>query len=291
MASSTDVRYFRYLRRVLFWAFAAGAAALMGMLLQAGPASAQELTIPGMGTFEVSDEISLPGALEEPLRNNAILPVAEAPILAEVSEENPILAAISEIEFRTSIPVPQIEIAPFTPAPIIELPISVSVPAVEVPVLAVVPPIEIPFFNVLPSIELPFGAETPGIMPRAPTPPAAAAPRKTPGEIAVEAARTKLGADYNYGAVGPDSFDCSGLVQWSYGQAGVDLPRTSQEQLATGTPVPLDDLRPGDMVSFYDGSHSALYVGEGRVIHASTYGIGVTTSPLSSMPVAGARRF
>nr|WP_245671337.1 C40 family peptidase [Nocardia amamiensis] len=143
----------------------------------------------------------------------------------------------------------------------------------------------------MPSIELPFHAGTPEIMPRAPTPPAAAAPRKTTGEIAVDAARTKLGADYNYGAVGPDSFDCSGLVQWSYGQAGVDLPRTSEAQLAAGTPVPLDELQPGDVVSFYDGSHSALYAGEGKVIHASTYGVGVTTSPLSSMPVAGARRF
>ncbi|WP_454195417.1 C40 family peptidase [Nocardia sp. Marseille-Q1738] len=173
----------------------------------------------------------------------------------------------------------------------IELPISVSVPAVEVPVVAVVPPIEIPFLNVFPPIDLPFQAGPPEIMPRAPTPPAAAAPRKTTGEIAVDAARTKLGADYSYGAVGPDSFDCSGFVQWSYGQAGVDLPRTSQEQLAAGTPVPLDELQPGDVVSFYGGSHSALYAGEGKVIHASTYGIGVTTSPLSSMPVSGARRF
>ncbi|MEU2035234.1 C40 family peptidase [Nocardia amamiensis] len=211
--------------------------------------------------------------------------------MAEVKEESPILADISEMEFPASIAVPQIEIAPFTPAPIIELPISLSVPAVEVPVLAVVPPIEIPLLNVLPSIELPFRAGTPEIMPRAPTPPVAAAPRKTTGEIAVDAARTKLGADYNYGAVGPDSFDCSGLVQWSYGQAGVDLPRTSEAQLAAGTPVSLDELQPGDVVSFYDGSHSALYAGEGKVIHASTYGIGVTTAPLSSMPVAGARRF
>ncbi|MGQ4598883.1 NlpC/P60 family protein [Nocardia sp. R6R-6] len=167
---------------------------------------------------------------------------------------------------------------------------SVSVPAVEVPVVAVIPPIEIPLVNIFPLIELPFHSGTPEIMPRAPAPPAAATPQKTTGEIAVDAARTKLGAAYNYGAVGPDAFDCSGLVQWSYGQAGVDLPRTSYEQLTVGTPVSLDDLQPGDLVSFYDGSHSALYAGEGKVIHASTYGVGVTTSPLASMPAAGARR-
>ncbi|WP_438822683.1 C40 family peptidase [Nocardia barduliensis] len=170
-----------------------------------------------------------------------------------------------------------------------EFPVSVVVPVIEVP--TIVPAIEIPLLGVLPELELPFLADIPQIMPRAPTPPAAVIPQKTAGEMAVDAARTKLGADYNYGAVGPDSFDCSGLVQWSYEQAGVDVPRTSYDQLAIGTPVPLDDLQPGDMVSFYGGSHSAIYAGDGKVIHASTYGIGVTTSPLSSMPVTGARRF
>ncbi|GAB2655081.1 C40 family peptidase [Nocardia goodfellowii] len=107
---------------------------------------------------------------------------------------------------------------------------------------------------------------------------------------ALEAARSRLGADYNPGSNGPDSFDCSGLVQWSYEQAGVDLPRTSYEQAATGTPVPLDELEPGDVVTFYDGGHSALYAGDGEVIHASTSGRGVEISPMESMPVTGARR-
>nr|WP_245549237.1 C40 family peptidase [Nocardia exalbida] len=161
----------------------------------------------------------------------------------------------------------------------------------ELPVPTIIPAIEIPLLGALPEIELPFLAEFPDIMPRAPTPPAAVIPQKSAGEMAVDAARTKLGSDYSYGAVGPDSFDCSGLVQWSYEQAGVELPRTSYDQLATGTPVPLDELQPGDVVSFYGGSHSALYAGDGKVIHASTYGIGVTTSPLASMPATGARRF
>ncbi|WP_439957378.1 C40 family peptidase [Nocardia arthritidis] len=183
------------------------------------------------------------------------------------------------------------EIAPATLGPAVEFPISVVVPAIELPVPTIIPAIEIPLLGALPEIELPFLAEFPDIMPRAPTPPAAVIPQKSAGETAVDAARTKLGSDYSYGAVGPDSFDCSGLVQWSYEQAGVELPRTSYDQLATGMPVPLDELQPGDVVSFYGGSHSALYAGDGKVIHASTYGIGVTTSPLSSMPVTGARRF
>ncbi|MGW4329634.1 C40 family peptidase [Nocardia sp. NPDC004573] len=172
-----------------------------------------------------------------------------------------------------------------------EFPISVPVPVIELPVPTIVPAIDIPLLGLLPEIELPFLGDIPQIMPRAPTPPAAVIPQKSAGEMAVDAARTKIGSDYSYGAVGPDTFDCSGLVQWSYEQAGVELPRTSYDQLAAGTPIPLDDLRPGDMVSFYGGSHSALYAGDGKVIHASTYGTGVITSPLSSMPVTGARRF
>ncbi|WP_416382832.1 C40 family peptidase [Nocardia abscessus] len=281
MASSTDVRYTRYLRRAVFWALTAGAAALMGMLFSAAEASAQPVTIPGVGTFEISNEISLSGPPEELFRHNAILPVIDAPVTA----------AIYEIENTAAAALPEIEIAPATLGPAIEFPVSVVVPVIEVPLPTSVPAIEIPLLGALPEIELPFLADIPQIMPRAPTPPATVIPQKTAGEMAVDAARTKLGADYNYGAVGPDSFDCSGLVQWSYDQAGVDLPRTSYDQLATGTPVPLDDLQPGDMVSFYGGSHSAIYAGDGKVIHASTYGTGVTTSPLSSMPVTGARRF
>ncbi len=281
MASSTDDRYLRYLRRAVLWTLATGAAALIGVLCNAGEASAQPVTIPGVGTFEISDDIPLPGPPETLFRNNAILPVTESPVTA----------GIQEIRDSADASVPQIEIAPATLGPAIESPFSVHVPVIELPMPTIVPGIEIPLIGVLPEIELPFLGDLPQILPRAPTPPAAVIPQKTAGEMAVDAARTKLGSDYSYGAVGPDSFDCSGLVQWSYEQVGVELPRTSYDQLAAGTPVPLDDLRPGDMVSFYGGSHSALYAGDGKVIHASTYGTGVTTSPLSSMPVTGARRF
>nr|WP_231390211.1 C40 family peptidase [Nocardia sp. CNY236] len=176
--------------------------------------------------------------------------------------------------------------------PAIELPVPMGVPAIELPAwLDDVPGIELPFLDELPLVDFPFPFGAPENIPWSPTPPGVVMPEKTPGEVAVEAARSKLGATYSYGAVGPDSFDCSGLVQWSYMQADVDLPRTSYAQVAAGTPVPLDQLRPGDVVSFYGGDHSALYAGDGEVIHASTYGVGVTVSPISSMPVSGACRF
>ncbi|WP_069167729.1 C40 family peptidase [Nocardia altamirensis] len=117
------------------------------------------------------------------------------------------------------------------------------------------------------------------------------APIKTVGELAVDAARSKLGAAYSYAAAGPDSFDCSGLVQWSYKQAGVELPRTSYQQLAAGTPISVHDLQVGDLVTYSRGSHSALYIGDGKVIHAGTYSTGVMISPIASMPFAEARRF
>ncbi|MBB5918006.1 cell wall-associated NlpC family hydrolase [Nocardia transvalensis] len=132
---------------------------------------------------------------------------------------------------------------------------------------------------------VPPGIELPGIAP-APAP-----QQQTPGQRAADAAMTRVGTPYSYGATGPDAFDCSGLVQWSYEQAGVELPRTSQAQLSSGAPVSEDDLQPGDVVSFYGGSHSGLYVGDGNVVHASTYGQPVAVAPIASMPYAGARRY
>lgn len=148
------------------------------------------------------------------------------------------------------------------------------------------PPLPAP---VIPGISLPPQLTIPGVFPEiAPAPPQ---PLKSVGERALEVAETKIGAPYRTGADGPNAFDCSGLVQWSYGQVGVQLPRTSYDQLAAGTPVPLDALRPGDMVSFYGGGHSALYAGDGDVVHAATSGTGVVRSPLDRMPATAARRF
>ncbi|CAM3117165.1 NlpC/P60 family protein [Skermania piniformis] len=107
--------------------------------------------------------------------------------------------------------------------------------------------------------------------------------------MAFHAAQSKLGAPYSYGAAGPGAFDCSGLVQWAYRQAGISLPRTSYSQLTTGAPVSFADLQPGDIVG-YDG-HVALYAGNGQVIHASTEGQPVKYASMSSMPFSSARRF
>lgn len=111
-------------------------------------------------------------------------------------------------------------------------------------------------------------------------------------EGAVAAALGKLGSPYAWGAAGPDAFDCSGLMFWSYQQEGKMIPRTSQAQLAGGTPVSRSELQPGDIVGYYPGvTHVGMYIGNGQVVHASDYGIPVQVVAVDSMPFQGAARY
>lgn len=90
------------------------------------------------------------------------------------------------------------------------------------------------------------------------------------GAAAVAAALSKVGSPYVYGAAGPNAFDCSGLTSWAWAQAGVSIPRTSSAQ-GNLPSVPLDQLQPGDLVTYYSPvSHVAMYIGGGQVVHAST---------------------
>ncbi|MFI1070064.1 NlpC/P60 family protein [Streptomyces puniciscabiei] len=108
---------------------------------------------------------------------------------------------------------------------------------------------------------------------------------------AVAAARSALGRPYVWGASGPSGFDCSGLMQWSYAHAGVQLPRTSQEQRFAGRQVPLSEARPGDLVIYRsDASHVGMYVGNGQVIHAPYPGAAVRYDPVGMMPVSSVTR-
>ncbi|WP_338896479.1 NlpC/P60 family protein [Streptomyces sp. TG1A-60] len=82
-------------------------------------------------------------------------------------------------------------------------------------------------------------------------------------------ARAQVGKPYVWGATGPGSYDCSGLTQAAWKAAGVDLPRTTYDQVTAGTAVLLADARPGDLVFFYDNlGHVGLYIGNGMMIHA-----------------------
>jgi hypothetical protein len=112
------------------------------------------------------------------------------------------------------------------------------------------------------------------ILASAPPPPAAAAVG-SPAAVAVRFALSQLGKPYRWGADGPSSYDCSGLVQTSYRAAGVALPRVSRQQYGAGKLVPLSALRAGDLL-FYarDTSdprtvgHVGIYLGRGRMVEA-----------------------
>jgi cell wall-associated NlpC family hydrolase len=86
---------------------------------------------------------------------------------------------------------------------------------------------------------------------------------------AIAFARAQIGKPYVWGATGPGSYDCSGLTQAAWKAAGVDLPRTTYDQVTAGTTVSLADAKPGDLVFFYDNiGHVGLYIGNGMMIHA-----------------------
>jgi cell wall-associated NlpC family hydrolase len=105
-------------------------------------------------------------------------------------------------------------------------------------------------------------------------------------QAAFQYASSKVGiAPYVYGAAGPNQFDCSGLMQWAYGQAGVSLPRTSQEQANAGTRIyNASQLEVGDLVIFYsDYHHVGMYAGNGMVVHAPYPGQDVKFESMSDM--------
>jgi cell wall-associated NlpC family hydrolase len=109
---------------------------------------------------------------------------------------------------------------------------------------------------------------------------------------ALSAAMGKQGSPYQWGATGPSTFDCSGLMMWAYGKAGVSLPRTSQEQASVGTRVPsLDQAQPGDLLIFgTDYHHVGMYIGNGLMVHAPHTGSYVKVEKVSDMPLAMIRR-
>jgi peptidoglycan DL-endopeptidase CwlO len=107
---------------------------------------------------------------------------------------------------------------------------------------------------------------------------ALAAPRDLPmppgaaGE-AIRTALAQVGDRYQHAASGPDAFDCSGLTSYAYAAAGISLPHSSRAQSTLGTQVSRAELQPGDLVFYYSPiSHVALYIGNGMIVHARTYG-------------------
>jgi cell wall-associated NlpC family hydrolase len=108
----------------------------------------------------------------------------------------------------------------------------------------------------------------------------------------IQAALSRIGSPYSWGGSGPNAFDCSGLVMWSFQQAGISLPHSSQALAQGGQPVSMDQMQPGDLVTYYsDASHVAIYIGDGMMVHASTYGTPVRVAPVDNAPIYNVRRY
>ncbi|BBX16019.1 endopeptidase [Mycolicibacterium duvalii] len=146
----------------------------------------------------------------------------------------------------------------------------------------------------------PAPGQDPAVLAAPPAPlPAGAIP---PGDIAtpgspaattvIQAALSRVGSPYSWGGSGPSAFDCSGLVMWSFQQAGISLPHSSQALARGGQPVSRDQMQPGDLVTYYsDASHVGIYIGGGQMVHASTYGTPVRVAPVDNAPIYNVRRY
>jgi cell wall-associated NlpC family hydrolase len=103
----------------------------------------------------------------------------------------------------------------------------------------------------------------------------------------LKAALSRVGMPYVWGAAGPAAFDCSGLVQWSFAQAGIVMPRVAADQARTGPAVPVSQLQPGDLLFYrFDPtapgyiSHVAIYLGKGLMLQAPQPGENVEIVPV-----------
>lgn len=111
------------------------------------------------------------------------------------------------------------------------------------------------------------------------------------GKEAVKYATAQIGKPYEWGAEGPKTYDCSGLTSQAWAAADRRIPRTSQEQWKQLRHVDVKDMRPGDLIIYFDdASHVAMYVGDGTIIHAPRPGRTVTPAGAGTMPILGVVR-
>ncbi|ROQ68253.1 cell wall-associated NlpC family hydrolase [Streptomyces sp. 840.1] len=109
------------------------------------------------------------------------------------------------------------------------------------------------------------------------------APGSALGASALQAAASRIGMPYQARATGPGAFDCSGLTQWAYHQAGAEITRTTYTQINQGTRISTSQLKPGDLVFFNGNSHVGLYAGGGSVLHAPYPGAFVRYESMSTI--------
>ncbi|MGE0214385.1 peptidoglycan hydrolase RipC [Mycolicibacterium sp.] len=192
--------------------------------------------------------------------------------------------AIVKAQYEALTPAQREVLAAVPPPP--------PLPAVDVP-----PPGPDPAILAAPPAPdlLPPGALPPGdiVPPPGAIPPGDVAPPGSPvAQTVIQAALSRIGSPYSWGGSGPSAFDCSGLVMWSFQQAGISLPHSSQALARGGQPVSPDQMQPGDLVTYYsDASHVGIYLGDGMMVHASTFGSPVRVAPVNNAPIHNVRRY
>jgi cell wall-associated NlpC family hydrolase len=112
----------------------------------------------------------------------------------------------------------------------------------------------------------------------------------TIGEQALRFALAKLGDEYVFGAAGPNTFDCSGLVLWAYAHVGISLEHYTGDLWNEGEHIPLSELQPGDLVFMYNLDHVGMYVGNGEMVDAPSTGQVVQIQDIPWGSVDGAVR-
>ena len=197
----------------------------------------------------------------------------------------------------TQNPATQNPVAPpATQAPATQTPTTppatqppVAPPATQAPTTppVVAPPV------VAPPVVTPPVVTPPVVTPPVVAPPVVVPPASSAGQSAVNAALTKVGGPYVWAATGPTAFDCSGLTQWAYKQAGINLPRTTRQQWAATTRISKDQLQPGDLI-FYSNNkaasgiyHVSIYTGPGMRVHAANPSIGIVHHKMITTNVIG----
>ena len=105
-------------------------------------------------------------------------------------------------------------------------------------------------------------------------------PASSEGQAVANAAYSKIGSPYAFGAAGPDAFDCSGLTMWAWSTVGVSIPHSAGSQYSSLPKVPLDAVMPGDIIYYGNVSpHVAIYIGNGQIVHARHPGPGGEVQP------------
>jgi len=110
------------------------------------------------------------------------------------------------------------------------------------------------------------------------------------GAQALRFALAKLGDEYVWGAAGPSTFDCSGLVMWAYEHVGISLAHFTGDQWNEGQHIPMSELQPGDLIFMYGLDHVGMYVGNGMMVDAPSTGQVVQIQPIPMSAVDGAVR-